>query len=298
MAEAVISTNDLAKRYGAVAALDGVSLELARGEIVGFVGPNGAGKSTFMKLLLGIARPSAGAARVLGLDMIRGSEAIRRRVGYLPGDLGLYRNLRAGAFLAFCLSFYRDAPRGRGAELARLFELPLEQKIKGYSTGMRQKLGLVQALAAGAELLILDEPTKGLDPTSQALFADLLAEEQAEGRSVLLSSHVLEEVERMCHRIEFLDRGRIIPPDVVAAVREDFRRVLSATFRAGREPDLAAIPNVQDVRREKDRFLLRIDGEIGPALAALARMDVDSLEFNRPDLQEIYHAVYLSRRRS
>ncbi len=297
MTEPVIQTSDLTKRYGATVALDGVSLHLERGEILGFVGPNGAGKSTFMKLLLGVARPSAGAARVLGLDMIRDSEAIRRRVGYLPGDLGMYRNLRASAFLDFCLSFYRDAPRGRGLELARLFELPLEPKIKSYSTGMRQKLGLVQALAVGAELLILDEPTKGLDPTSQALFAELLAEEQARGRSVLLSSHVLEEVERMCHRIEFLDRGCIIPPEVVAAVRADFRRVLSVTFCAGREPDLAAIPGVRDVRRERDRFLLRIDGEIGPALAALARLDVDSLEFNRPDLQEIYHAVYLSRRR-
>ncbi|MFG0318349.1 MAG: ATP-binding cassette domain-containing protein [Planctomycetota bacterium JB042] len=291
----ILETTDLSKTYGAVRALDGIDLSLAPGEILGFVGPNGAGKSTFMKILLGVCRPTRGRARVFGVDAVERSIDVRARVGYLPGDLGVYRNLTGRGFLEFCLSFHPGADRVRASDLAERFGLPLGQRVKGYSTGMRQKLGLVQALAVGGELLLLDEPTKGLDPTSQVLFLDLLREENAAGRSILLSSHVLEEIERTCHRIVFIERGRLIDPGVIDAARERFRRELRVTFDAGANPDLATVPGVRDVVRQRDRVVLHLDGPLGPALARLAELDVRSIEYNRPSLQDVYREVYLGR---
>lgn len=291
----MIRTEGLTKHYGDLVAVEDASLELAPGEILGFVGPNGAGKSTFMKMLLGIAHPTAGNGTVLGRDIRRDSVAIRERVGYMPGDMGFYRGLSGAAFLDFCLSFYPRADRSRGLRLAEQFELPLKRRIKGYSTGMRQKLGLIQALAVQGELLILDEPTRGLDPTTQAQFAELLLAEQKQGRSVLLSSHVLEEIERICHRIVFIDRGRIIPPETIQAIRQRFRNSVRVTLNEGVSADLAAIPGVVSVEARRNGHLLQVDGDVGPVLSALAGLGVDSLEYNRPDLLEVYRSIYLSR---
>ncbi|MFH0947354.1 MAG: ABC transporter ATP-binding protein [Planctomycetota bacterium] len=288
-----IETEGLTKRYGKLLAVDGANLSLGQNETLGFIGPNGAGKSTFMKMLLGIARPSSGSARVLGLDIRRYSVPIRRRVGYLPGDLGFYRNLTGGKFLEFCLSFYQQADRQQAKRLSDQFDLPLKKKVKDYSTGMRQKLGLIQAFSVGGDLLILDEPTKGLDPTSQVLVADMLAEQNRLGRGVLLSSHILEEVERICHRIVFIDRGRIIDPETISRTRDRFRHTLRVSFHEGAAPDLTGIESVTEVRREGPQFVLRVEGPVEPVLHALATLGVESLEYNRPSLVDIYRSLYL-----
>ena len=288
-----IETSGLTKRYGKLLAVDGASLRLDRGETLGFIGPNGAGKSTFMKLLLGIARPTSGSAQVLDLDARRDSVSIRRRVGYLPGDLGFYRNLTGGAFLEFCLSFYQRADRQHARSLSDRFELPLKKKVKDYSTGMRQKLGLIQAFSVGGELLILDEPTKGLDPTSQALVAEMLADQTRLGKSVLLSSHVLEEVERICHRIVFIDRGRILDAETIERARNRFRQTLRVSFRGEVTPDLSGLAGVAEVRKEGALLMLRLDGPVEPVLQELATLGVESLEYNRPSLADIYRSLYL-----
>ena len=270
-------------------------MQLARGEMVGFVGPNGAGKSTFMKLLLGVCRPTRGRASVLGLDAQCDSVRIRGRVGYLPGDLGLYRNLSGRRCLEFCLSFYPRADLRRALELGERLDLPLHKRVKGYSTGMRQKLGLIQALAVDAELLLLDEPTKGLDPTTQATFFSLIGEELERGRSILLSSHVLDELERTCHRIVFIERGRRIDDATIEAARAHFRKELRVTFAEGETPDLVAIDGVAEATPESSYTRLRLDGPLGPVLARLAELGVDSIEYNRPSLGDVYRAVYLER---
>lgn len=290
----VILTQRLSKSYAGRAVVDAASVELSEGEILGFVGPNGAGKSTFMKMLLGVVRPTTGGARVLDFDVIRESVEVRRRTGYLPGDLGFYRNLRAGAFLEFCLSFYPTADRARARDLADRFELPLRGRIKSYSTGMRQKLGLVQAFAVNADLLILDEPTRGLDPTAQLLFQEILEAELAAGRSILLSSHLLEEIERICHRIVFIDQGRVLDSDTIERIRERFKRIIRVTF-SGDALKLDRLPNVDEVRQERTWFELRLSGPAGPTLEALARLGVESIEYNRPSLQDIYRSIYLRR---
>lgn len=292
---AILETSDLSKRYGDVRALDGVGLTLAAGEILGFVGPNGAGKSTFMKLVLGVCHPTRGRAAVFGLDAARHSLQVRARIGYLPGDLGLYRNLTGRRLLDFCLSFHAGADPARANALADRFGLPLGQRVKGYSTGMRQKLGLIQAFSVNGELLLLDEPTKGLDPTAQATFFELLAEENAAGRSILLSSHVLEEIERTCDRIVFIERGTLLDEAAIDLVRQRFRRQLRVTFGADDPPDLSTVPGVREVVRERDHIQLHLDGPIGPALARLAELDVQSIEYNRPSLQDVYRAIYLER---
>jgi ABC-2 type transport system ATP-binding protein len=292
----IVKTNDLTKTYAVKPVVDRASLSLHRGEILGFVGPNGAGKSTFMKMLLGVVHPTGGSGLIFGQDIVRDSVAIRRRVGYLPGDMGYYRNLRGRAFLDFCLSFHPRPDRARASRLADRFDLPLGQRIKGYSTGMRQKLGLVQAFSVNAELLILDEPTRGLDPTAQLLFQEILDEELAAGRSVLLSSHLLEEIERICHRIVFIDQGRVLDTAAIERVRDGLRRILRVTLTStGAAAALQGLPNVAAVRAERTHFELSLNGPAGPTLEALARLDVDSIEYNRPSLQDIYRSIYMHR---
>ncbi len=290
----VVTTNGLTKIYGDRPAVDRASVTLVDGEVLGFVGPNGAGKSTFMKMLLGVVRPTAGSAQVFDLDVTRGSVAIRRRTGYLPGDLGFYRNLRGGAFLEFCLSFYPSADRARARVLAERLELPLRRRVKAYSTGMRQKLGLIQAFSVNADLLILDEPTRGLDPTAQLLFQEMLDDELAAGRSILLSSHLLEEIERLCHRIVFIDRGRVLDTETIDQVRDTFKKIIRVTF-AGDVLKLDRLPNVAEVRQERNHVELALNGPAGPTLEALARLGVESIEYNRPSLQDIYRSIYVGR---
>lgn len=288
-----ISTHELSKSYGNTRALASASIQVATGEIVGFVGPNGAGKSTLMKLLLGIARPSSGEGSVLGFDIQRQSVDIRQRVGYVPGDLGLYRNMKGRDFVDFSLRFYPRADRDRSESLAAHLEVPLERSIKSLSSGMRQKLGILQALSVGAEVLLLDEPTKGLDPTSQANFLALLEEERGHGHAILLSSHILGEIEAICDRIVFIDRGRLLEPAVVDRARDAWRRSITVGCDDETSRKLEALSGVSLVERRRDETVLRVDGNLGDVLGAIGRLSVNSIMYNRPSLEDIYRALYL-----
>jgi ABC-2 type transport system ATP-binding protein len=291
----------LVKRYGRRAALDGFDFDVAAGEIVGLVGPNGAGKSTFLKSLVGLVRLDAGEAHVFGRDPQRDGIAVRGRIGYLPGDLGFYPSWPARRFVEFCLSRHPRSDLARAERIAARLELSLAPRIKTYSTGMRQKLGLVQALACGGDLLLLDEPTRGLDPTSQATFLELLLAARAEGASILLSSHQLGEIERICDRVEFVAAGRRLDPARVAATRAAFRRRVKVRLRddegggaAAGVARLAALPGVLAVERQDDEFVIEIeDGALERVVARLFAMAPESLEYNRPTLDELYRRLYL-----
>src|SRR3974390_3093795 len=210
MPEAAIATSGLTKDFGSGRGLFGLDLEIRQGEVFGFLGPNGAGKSTTLRLLLDLIRPTAGSARVLGLDTVRDALAIRRRVGFLPGDLALYPKLTGRVVLDYFARLGGGGdPRVRDS-LAERFDADLDRPVHQLSTGNRQKLGLVQAFMHEPELLILDEPIAGLDPLVQQSFHALLAEVSAEGRTVFLSSHTLSEVERVTHRLAILRQGRVV----------------------------------------------------------------------------------------
>jgi ABC-2 type transport system ATP-binding protein len=299
-----ILTVGLGKTYGAAAwrpgraaapvvALADLDLEVQRGEIFGFLGPNGSGKSTLIRLLLGFLHPTEGRAEVLGLDVERSSVEMRRRVGYLPSGIALYDGLSGGALLDHLAALYgRPAPRRR--ELCERLELSaadLRRKVRDYSRGMRQKLGVVQALQHDPELAILDEPTEGLDPLMQRSFYDIVDERRKAGRTVFFSSHVLSEVERVCDRVAIVRHGRLVALEDVAALIA--RRKRNAELRVvGPLPTLAGIAGVSDVTVDGERITCRLDGDVGPFLAALHGFDVRDLTIEPASLEEAFLEFY------
>lgn len=289
-----VRLRDVAKRYGPTTALDGLSLSVERGEIVGLVGPNGAGKSTAFKALLGLIRLDSGGCEVFGQDVLKHSLAVKRRTAYLPGDLAFYASWNGERFLEFCLAWHPRADHSRARQLARELGVPLDRRIKTLSSGMRQKLGIVLALSSGAELLLLDEPTRGLDPTSQAQFLELLTHARHDGATILLSSHALGEVERVTDRCEFIDRGRRVAPETITRIRRSFQKRLRVRPGPLSCSDLEAIEGVGHVEIEGADCVIELDGDPASCVAELLRRGVESLEYNRPSLEDLYRRLYLA----
>jgi ABC-2 type transport system ATP-binding protein len=284
----------LTKDFGEGRGLFDLDLQVERGEVFGFLGPNGAGKSTTMRLLLDLIRPSAGSATVLGLDSHRDGLAIRRRVGFLPGDFSLYPKLTGQEVLEFFASLHGGIDHRVRAELIDRFDAQVDRPVRELSTGNRQKLGLVQAFMHEPECLILDEPIAGLDPLVQHSFHDLLAEVVAEGRTVFLSSHTLSEVERVAHRVAILRRGRLVVTDTFEALRRVALHKLEIDF-AGSPPTadaLRGVDGVQDVRAAGSQFEIDFAGSANPIIKALARYDVGSIHTREADLEEIFLRFY------
>ncbi|MDR2196853.1 MAG: ATP-binding cassette domain-containing protein [Coriobacteriales bacterium] len=242
----VLEARGIRKRFGRVQALDGVDLSVDAGEVFGFIGPNGAGKSTTIRVLLGIIRANEGTARIFGQDVWRDAVSIHRRIAYVPGDVNLWNNLTGGEVIdLFCrLRGQREAPRR--AELIERFDFDPTKKCGTYSKGNRQKVALVAAFAADADLYILDEPTSGLDPLMELVFRACVAEVKARGASVLLSSHILSEVEQLCDRISIIRQGRIIDSGTLVELRHLTRN--RVVLEAGGSLDgLAQLPGVHDL---------------------------------------------------
>ena len=218
--EPVVSVHGLVKTFGNVRALDGLELSVGPGEVHGFLGPNGAGKSTTLRILLGLVRASSGTVRLFGEDPWDAASALHRRLAYVPGDVSLWPNLSGGETLDLLLRMRGISPgTSRKAELVERFRLDLTVKARAYSRGNRQKVALVAALATDAELLVLDEPTSGLDPLMEEVFRECIAERRARGATVLLSSHILSEVERLADRVTIIRDGRTVESGSVADLR-------------------------------------------------------------------------------
>lgn len=296
----VIRTRDLVKRYGRTRALDGLDLEVEAGQVHGFLGPNGAGKSTTIRILLGLARATAGVASVFDAHPWRDSVALHRRIAYVPGDVSIWPNLSGGEAIDF-LARLRGADRrdaGYRAEKQRLmeaFQFDPRKKGRAYSKGNRQKVALIAAFAVPAELYILDEPTSGLDPLMEVVFRHEIARVRAAGATVLLSSHILSEVEQLCDRVSIIRAGRIVESGTLAELRHLTRTEVSFVAPDGATDAWlrTEFPDVHDPVVEEGRARFSIDSDrVASVLPALASRDVTGLRVEPPSLEELFLRHY------
>jgi ABC-2 type transport system ATP-binding protein len=289
----VIETAGLTKDYGSGRGLFGLDLEIRQGEVFGFLGPNGAGKSTTLRLVLDLIRPTSGSARLFGLDARRDSVAIRRRVGFLPGDLALYPKLTGRAMLDYLARLRNGVDSRVRDSLVERFDADLERPIHQLSTGNRQKLGLIQAFMHKPELLILDEPISGLDPLVQRSFHALLGEVSSEGRTVFLSSHSLSEVERVTHRLAILRRGRLVVVDSLDNLRKVALQRLEIEFATPVAPEeFRALPGVADVQVDGKTMTVSFEGSADAVVKAAAAHEVRALRPREDDLEDIFLRFY------
>ncbi len=294
--EPVIHTQGLTKYYGKVLGVQNLDLEVQPGEIFGFIGPNGAGKSTTIRLLLDLIRPDAGTARVLGMDVAASSRAIRRRVGYLPGELALFESMTGRQLLDFVSALRGSKPPALVASIVDALDLDLDRKVRNYSSGNRQKLAITQALMHRPDLLILDEPTNSLDPLIQQVLHGLLAEARDEGRSVFLSSHVLPEVERVADRVGIIRNGELVAIESIAGLKARAVHRLEVRFAepiSGDDP-FAGIDTVRAAELADGRRIahLLVEGSVDAVVKRLASFTVESLVSHDADLEEAFLAYY------
>jgi len=289
----VISVRGLVKTFGAVRALDGLDLEVSPGEVHGYLGPNGAGKSTTIRALLGLLRADGGVTSVFGLDPWRDAVDIHRRLAYVPGDVALWPNLSGGETIDLLLRMRgADPARSRREEMLERFDLDPTKKGRAYSKGNRQKVALVAAFAVDTELLVLDEPTSGLDPLMEQVFNECLAEHTGRGATVLLSSHILSEVERLADRVTIIRAGRAVETGTLQEMRHLHRNRIQAVVD-GQVPDLTGIRGVHDVVVEGARVTCTVDPEaLTETLATLTRVGVRELTSAPPTLEELFLDVY------
>jgi ABC-2 type transport system ATP-binding protein len=293
MTAPVIDVRSLTKTFGSSKALDELDLSVAPGEVHGFLGPNGAGKSTTIRALLGLLRVDSGTATVFGLDPWKDSRAVHRRLAYVPGDVALWPNLSGGEAIDLLLRLREVDPRSsRRAELLELFGLDPTKKGRAYSKGNRQKVALVAAFAAPVDLLILDEPTSGLDPLMEQVFTACVGEAKAAGTTVLLSSHILSEVERLADRVTIIREGRTVETGTLAEMRHLRQTKVRAALN-GTSPSLASISGLRDVQIDGNVLTCSADAAaLTPLLAELSRVGVTSLTSAPPSLEELFLDAY------
>jgi ABC-2 type transport system ATP-binding protein len=289
---AAISLESVVKTFGPVRALDGFDLEVAAGEVHGFLGPNGSGKSTTMRVLLGLLRTDSGTVRLLDGDPWAEAATLHRRLAYVPGEVNLWGNLTGGEVIDVLGRMRGGLDEARRADLVERFELDPSKKCRTYSKGNRQKVALVAGLASRVELYLLDEPTSGLDPLMEAEFQRCVHELRAEGATVLLSSHILAEVEALADRVSIIRAGRNVQTGTLADLRHLTRTtVLAETDASGEE--LAGLDGVHHVRRDGGRLVFEVDDDaLQQVLGRLAGMGLRSLQAHPPTLEELFLREY------
>ena len=292
----VIEIRDLVKRFGSTVALDGLDLEVARGEVHGFLGPNGAGKSTTLRVLLGLLRADSGTARLLDGDPWHDAAQLHHRLAYVPGDVSLWPGLTGGEAIDLLGRLRGGLDERRRAELVERFDLDPSRKGSTYSKGNRQKVALVAALASDVELLLLDEPTSGLDPLMEAQFREVVRTDRADGVTVLLSSHILSEVEHLCDRVSIIRAGRVVETGTLQELRHLTRTLVDVELDVPVPAGVATTPGVHDVVVEGHRLTCQVDaGALGGLMAALAPLGVRSLTSAPPTLEELFLRHYEQR---
>ncbi len=286
-----IRLDALTKFYGPNCGVEDLTLDVMAGEVLGFLGPNGAGKTTALRLLMGLLRPTSGSAEVMGFDTLRESVEVRRKVGYLPGDPALYGNRNGNELLKLAMRT-RELDRAPLAErLIEALNVPMERDIRKCSRGMRQKVALVLALAHDPEVLVLDEPTTGLDPLGQRAMLSFLRERAEAGRTVLLSSHMLSEVEQVCERVAILREGKLRRLDTVEALREEKFRQVTVDFD-GDAPSFEGVGDYEVISQEAQRMVVRVRGDARELLAALAAAQITDVSIVEPSLEEVFLDFY------
>ncbi|HWJ67598.1 MAG TPA: ABC transporter ATP-binding protein [Nocardioides sp.] len=296
MESPVIEVRNLVKTFGIFRALDGLDLTVQQGEVHGFLGPNGAGKSTTIRVLLGLLRADSGRVRLLGGDAWTDASALHRRLAYVPGDVSLWPNLSGGETVDLLIRMRGADPRAsRRDELIERFALDPTKRGRAYSKGNRQKVALVAAFATDPELLILDEPTSGLDPLMEQVFNDCVGEHTARGATVLLSSHILSEVDRLADRVTIIREGRVVETGRISELRHLSRSRIVASL-AGPAPGLAGTPGVHDLVVDGPQLSCTVDPEGLPVvLAALTAAGVTALTSTPPTLEELFLDAYRDR---
>ena len=291
MGQVAVHCQALSKRYGAVAALDDLDLDVAEGEVLGYLGPNGAGKTTTIRLLLGLIRPTAGHAEIFGLDCQRQTVEAHRRLAYVPGEANLWPALTGAETLHVLGRVQGRVDEKYRDDLISLFDLDPSKKVRAYSKGNRQKVLLIAALMCRPSLLVLDEPTSGLDPLMEQAFRQCIQEAKRHGQTVFLSSHILSEVESLCDRVAILRQGRLVESGTLADMRHLSATTVEATFD-GPVPDLSRVPGVSAVHADGRVVQLHVTGTVEPLLQVLAGAHVTQLLSREPSLEELFLALY------
>ena len=290
--ENAISISGLHKAFGRTKALDGLDLQVPVGEVHGFLGPNGAGKSTTVRVLLGLLHADSGDVRLLGGDPWKDAASLHRRLAYVPGDVNLWPNLSGGEVIDLLGRLRGGLDQKRRADLIERFDLDPKKKGRTYSKGNRQKVAIVAALASRVDLLILDEPTSGLDPLMEATFQYAIQEEREEGRTVLLSSHILAEVEALCDKVSIIRNGRTVESGTLADLRHLTRTSITAEL-AGPPNGLANLANIHDLKIEGNRVRFDVETRsLDDALRQLTQVGVRSLVSQPPTLEELFLRHY------
>ena len=290
---AVIHTEQLTKSYGPHRGITELDLDVEEGEIFGFLGPNGAGKTTTMRVLMDLIRPTSGRAEVFGIETTADPVAIHRRIGYLPGEFDLYDRLTGADTIEYFANLRGSVDRAWTAELVERLDLDPSRRFREYSKGNKQKVGLILALQHRPDLLILDEPTAGLDPLVQRTFFDTVREARADGRTVFLSSHIIDEVDRTCDRVAIIREGRLVQVDRIEAIRALAFHHVELEFSAPvAAAEFASLPEVSHVAADGNRLQMRVSGPIGPVLRIAARHDLLDVVSREPNLEDVFLAQY------
>jgi ABC-2 type transport system ATP-binding protein len=290
--EPVIVIENLVKSYGQVPAVRGISMRIERGEIFGFLGPNGAGKTTTIRCMLDVIRPTEGAIRILGMDAQRDAQALHQHLGYLPGDVRLPGRMTGKQVIDYFASLQGREPTLL-SQLVERFDVELKRPMKGYSKGMRQKIGVVLAFMCDPDVLILDEPTSGLDPLLQRVFNDFLLEEQARGKTIFMSSHIMSDVEKVCQRVAVIRNGEIVTLEAVEALREKAGQQVSVEFADAVPPDeLERVPGVSDLRKTNGTYHFNVSGSMDRLIKALGQHDVIRMTSQEAPLEDVFLKFY------
>ena len=294
MSSPVIETSGLTKYYGKVRGIENISLSIDEGEIFGFIGPNGAGKSTTIRLLLNLIFPTRGNARILGMDVVSDTKKIKEHVGYVPSEASAYGSMSVNEFLEYSARFY-NAPGAekRKIRMSELFGLDLKRRVSDLSTGNRRKVAIIQSLLHSPKLLILDEPTTGLDPLIQARFFDLLREENRKGTTIFYSSHVLSEIQNLCGRVAIIRDGMIIKLEEIETLRKKQLKRVTADFSEKPGEMFISLPGIKDLSIGADNSaFFMYSGDINDLVKTLTGMKMLNLTIEEPPLEEIFMHYY------
>jgi ABC-2 type transport system ATP-binding protein len=289
-----INITGLTKTYGRDRGIEEVNLRVEEGEIFGFIGPNGAGKSTTIRVLLNLLFPTSGKAQIMGMDVVRDSKKIKYHTGYVPSDANAYPNMETDEFLRYCGRFFRpDGQERRINELTALFEVDRNRKISDLSMGNRKKISIIQSLLHEPKLLIVDEPTMGLDPLMQARFFELLRSENRKGMTVFFSSHTLSDVQMLCKRVAIIREGRIIKVEEIETLRKRQLKKIYVEFNDQEDNPLTGLQGIEDTPLVSGRTVkFLFSGDINRLLATLSNRNVADLTIEEPSLEEIFMHYY------
>ncbi|MED4202766.1 ABC transporter ATP-binding protein [Neobacillus mesonae] len=289
----VIELKNLTKTYGKARGIANISFNVEEGEIFGFIGPNGSGKSTTIRTMLSLIYPTSGSATIFGKDSVKFAPEIKREIGYLPSEVFYYDNMKVNELLKYSASFYKKDCSKRITQLAEMLDLDLNKKIDDLSFGNKKKVGIVQGLLHEPKLIILDEPTSGLDPLMQQKFFDLLKDENKKGTTILFSSHILSEVQKMCDRVAIIKEGELVKVEKISTLKESNHKRFKLETKTQLTQDFFNISGVQNLETKNQHLISFLySGDINLILQKIAQTEINNLWIEEPDLEEIFMHYY------